>query len=175
MNTARTLLFGAALAGTLALAACDPAETTADETATGDSDTTTAEAPNTGGGGASGATLTIDGTTYTYDSFLCVRGYDRTESDVYSYSSTSYTTADGEQIQFLFDVRDPSGDDRIEGDGVEYEFALFDYGNPDSPSVDIAGSATSGVTFTADGYTISGEFSSFDGGPYQVDAEVTCN
>lgn len=130
-----------------------------------------------GGGTVATSTVTVDGETWEYQGWLCARGYDTTDSDVYSFSSSGFTTADGEKIQSLVDVRDDSGQDRVEGDGVVYEITVFDYGTPDDPSVDVTARGASGVTITDDAVTVSGDFTDTVDGEtvYSIQVDAVCN
>lgn len=175
MTTTRSAILPAALAAlALTLVGCSaPSAPTSDpETGTGAAET----AEGGGSSGASGASVTIDGTTWEYPSYLCVTGYENTESDVYSFSSTAFTTTDGEKIQLLIDVFDDSGQDRLSGDGVIYEITVFDYAS-DTPSVDVAVAGESGVEIADGVITVSGDFTPTDGSGtvVAVEAQATCS
>lgn len=175
MFNTRKLVLGATLVGALALAGCGGSAATSAAPADGGATESANSGNGGGGGGESFARVTIDGETWEYSSFLCVRGYENTESDVYSFSSTSFTTSDGEKVQFLVDARDDSGQDRIEGDGVTYEVTLYDYSGEQPPSVDISADSATGVTITDTSVTVSGEFVDVEGVSFQIEAEAVCN
>ncbi len=140
-------------------------------------DGTSTDQPGGSGDGSGRATVTVDGETWTYDSYLCVVGYEANESDVYSFSSTSFTTTDGEKIQLLIDVLDASGQGRLEGDGVVYEITLYDYGNDSAPTVDIAVEGTDGVSIVDGVITVSGEFIADNDQQtlHTIEAEAVCD
>ncbi len=129
------------------------------------------------GGGDVKVTVTVDGETWEYASFLCAVGYETIGSDVYSFSSTSFTTVDGDKIQFLLDVRDESGQDRVSGDGVVYEITVFDADNPTAPTVDVTASGESGVTIGDGTVTVDGDFVDMNDGAtvYSIQADAVCN
>lgn len=179
MTRLRIAAFALVAAAALTLTACasadsaddagaPAAESTSDEA--GESSTEEADAGSADAGGVA-ATITVDGQTWEYPSYLCVTGYENTSSDVYSFSSTSFTTVDGEQIQVLVDVRDESGEDRVSGEGVVYEITLYDTENA---SVDIQASGTEGVTITDTTVDVDGAFTDIDGTEYSIRVEATC-
>ena len=119
--------------------------------------------------------MTVDGETWTYDWFKCQVGHEATERDDYSFLSTALSTTDGENIELHIDVQDWSGQDRLEGDGVNYEITLFDYGNSSAPTVDIGAGSEDGVTIVDGVITVSGEFTDWDTQTvYTIEAEAVC-
>ncbi len=168
---ATAVFLGAALTG------CASTDGGSDSTDSGGEsanvDSGSADAGN-GGSGEGSAVVTVDGVTWEYSSYLCAFGYDETESDVYSFSSTSFSTADGERIQILVDVRDESGQDRVAGDGIVYEITVVDAGNIADPSINISASGTDGVTISGDSVQVDGTFSSFEGATYDIRVDATC-
>jgi len=134
----------------------------------------TAQNPGSGGGTKGHATVTVDGQSWEYDSFLCAVGYESTDSEEYSFSATSFTTKDGEKMQFLIDVIDESGQNRVSGDGVEYRIELFDTSNYEDPAVDINAFGTTGVVISGESVKISGTFDN-RGESVSIEADVVCN
>lgn len=170
----RTAAFALFAAAALAVTGCasETAEP-ADDTGSSSSDTT--EEQSNGDGdvsvGAGSAIVTVNGQTWEYASYLCATGYENTSSDVYSFSSTSFTTVDGETIQVLVDVRDETGEDRVSGEGVVYEITVFDTENG---TVDIQTSSTEDVTITDTTVSAEGTFTDFDGVDHSIKIEATC-
>ncbi|GAA1465178.1 hypothetical protein [Microbacterium thalassium] len=168
-------------ASTLALGACSSTGSSSptDDTSSSSSDSSTDDSSadsdtddsGASSGGAGSATFTVDGQTWEYPSYLCVTGYENTQSDVYSFSSTSFTTVDGDKIQALVDVRDDSGQDRLSGDGVVYEITVYDTENA---TVDILATGTEGVTITDTTVTVDGTFSDLDGVSHSIQVDATC-
>lgn len=93
-----------------------------------------------GGGTPSGsgsATLTIGSETWEFDSFGCAFGYDATQSEVYSFSSSAFGEhSSGARVQMQADIRDDSGQERLEGEGVIYEVYITDIEDFEDPAVD---------------------------------------
>ncbi|GLI26610.1 hypothetical protein ARHIZOSPH14_08520 [Agromyces rhizosphaerae] len=184
MNSRRSALLALLAAGALALSACasstsvdgasDEAasESSSEDTGTEDSGE---DAGGDSSGGAGSATVTVDGETWEYGSYLCVTGYANTGSDVYSFSSTAFTTVDGEGVQLLVDVRDDSGQDRVSGDGVVYEITVFDTDSPENPSVDVSATGTEGVTITETTVQADGTFTDLGGESHSIQVDATCN
>ncbi|MDP3208550.1 MAG: hypothetical protein Q8M65_05325 [Rhodoglobus sp.] len=130
---------------------------------------------DSGGDGNAGlATVNVLGQTFEYSSFMCTVGYTFTGTDLYSFSATGFTTSSGEKIQFLIDVADSSGQNRLSGDGVVYEVSIQDYGNSANPIIDVDATGPSGVTISGDSVTVSGDFTHFDGTSVTIEAEATC-
>ena len=95
----------------------------------------------TGGTGAAptgrgSASLTIGDETWEFDEFGCAFGYDATESQVYSFSSNSFGEhSNGARVQMQANIRDDTGQERIEGDGVIYEVDINDIDDFQNPAV----------------------------------------
>ncbi|MBW2161718.1 MAG: hypothetical protein JRH14_17435, partial [Deltaproteobacteria bacterium] len=69
--------------------------------------------------GSGSASLTIGDETWEFGEFGCAFGYDATESQVYSFSSNSFGEhSNGARVQMQANIRDDTGQERIEGDGV---------------------------------------------------------
>ncbi len=185
MNGRRSALLALLAAGALALSACasspstdgaaedDAASQSTEDTGTGDSGTEDDGGDASGGSGS--ATVTVDGETWEYPSYLCVTGYENTGSDVYSFSSTAFTTVDGEGVQLLVDARDDSGQDRVSGDGVEYQITVFDTDSPENPSIDVSATGTEGVTITESTVQVDGTFTDLGGETHSIQVDATCN
>ncbi|BDZ65329.1 hypothetical protein [Agromyces mangrovi Wang et al. 2018] len=187
MNGRRSALLALLAAGALALSACasspstdgaaedDTASQSTEDTGTDDSGTEDDGGDASGGSGSGSATVTVDGETWEYPSYLCVTGYANTGSDVYSFSSTSFTTVDGLGVQLLVDVRDDSGQDRVSGDGVVYEITVFDTDAPEDPSIDVSATGTEGVTITESTVQVDGTFTDLGGESHSIQVDATCN
>lgn len=144
----------------------------------GDSPDTSDSAPtsgNTGGGSGNPYTVTVNDDSWEYSSFQCAVGYEQTSSDEYSFSSGAMKTADGKKIQFLVDVADSTGQNRVSGDGVRYTVTVFDYEDPENPSVDVHANGTTGVTISGDSVKVSGDFTGLDSEIYTIDAKAVCD
>jgi hypothetical protein len=101
----------------------------------------------TGGNGTAGtggaptgrgsATLTIGDETWEFDEFGCAFGYEATQTEVYSFSSSSFGEhSNGARVQMQAEIMDDSGQERVEGDGVIYMVYINDIENFDDPAVD---------------------------------------
>ena len=172
MRTKSALRISPLLIAALALAGCSASSPVEAEGSGSKDAPTTSE--KSGGGGESYATITIDGETWEYSSFMCAIGYTETDSDEYSFSGTSFTTSDDEKVQFLLDVTDQSGQDRTSGDGVSYEIDIADYGNIDNPSIELNVVTETGVTISGKSVTISGEFDAISGTTHTIEADAVC-
>jgi len=162
------------LIATLALLGCAAPTTSGSDGSGSDGSQSSSGGASGASGGESHATVTVDGETWDYSNFMCAFGYEQTDSDEYSFSATSFKTSDGEKVQFLIDVSDPSGQDRLEGDGVSYEIHVSDYGNIDNPTIALDIVATSGVTISDKTVTVFGKFTGLDGDSHVVEAEAAC-
>ncbi len=167
--------------GAITLAACsssDVAEAPATTEPTGSEEP--AEAPPAeqlagNPGATSYATVTINGETWEFTPFRCAVGKEETGSDTYSYSTDARSSAgdDDVQLQFQVNARDDSGQNRLLGDGVIYDFTLYDYGS-ETPTVDYTGNATEGVTIGPGTLVVDGEFRSISGETYEVVVDAVC-
>ncbi|MBW1758096.1 MAG: hypothetical protein JRJ80_18275, partial [Deltaproteobacteria bacterium] len=118
----------------------------------------------TGGTGAAptgrgSASLTIGDETWEFDEFGCAFGYDATESQVYSFSSNSFGEhSNGARVQMQANIRDDTGQERIEGDGVIYEVDINDIDDFQNPAVswDAVGPAAT-IVVRIDGDHITAE------------------
>jgi hypothetical protein len=114
-------------------------------------------APDAGGGGGGGghATLTIGTQTWEFDSFGCAIGLEQTGSQVYSFNSNSIgSPGGGARLQMQAEIRDDSGEGRLEGDGVVYLVYIQDIDDFENPSVYFESSSEYGGETTV---TISGD------------------
>ncbi|MEM7139039.1 MAG: hypothetical protein AAF500_20870 [Myxococcota bacterium] len=121
----------------------------------------------TGGSGGTGAapadngsaTLTIGGQTWEFSDFRCAFGYEATQTEVYSFSSTAFgEDSPTTQVQLLADIMDASGQERLAGAGVLYSVTLDDITNFDTPAVgwEAFGPADI-IEITIDGDTVTAE------------------
>lgn len=105
------------------------------------------------------ATLTIGDQVWEFDNFGCAFGHDNTESDVYSFTSNSSGEhSDGTRVQMQANVRNESGDGRIEGDGLTHETFINDVEDFDNPAVDWDMNAPTGITIDGNFVTVEGLF-----------------
>jgi hypothetical protein len=110
-------------------------------------------APDAGGGGGGGgeATLTIDSQTWEFDSFGCAIGLEQTGSQVYSFNSNSIgSPGGGARLQMQAEIRDDSGEGRLEGAGVVYSVYIQDIDDFENPSVHFESSSEEGGETTVD-------------------------
>lgn len=88
-----------------------------------------------GGGDLGSAVLTIGEQSWSFDAFGCAFGHEATQSDVYSFSSNAFGQhSNGARVQMQAEVRDDSGQGRLEGD-VIYTIYIQDIQDFESPSV----------------------------------------
>ncbi len=125
-------------------------------------DSMSSESPTaTSAGGSAGdqvsATVTIGDETWEFAQFRCAFGHENTQSDVYSFSSDARGQhSTGAALQFQVDVRDQTGQGRLEGDGVVYEIHVTDISDFSNPAV--AWESVSGMTtVTIDGDSVTAE------------------
>ncbi len=112
------------------------------------------------GGESGGATLVVGDQTYQVDNFVCAFGYSSTQSETFSFSSSNLTgEIDGVGVQLQLDVEDPSGGDRLTGDGVNQRIHLDDIEDFESPSVSVSSNE---VVAVFEGDDISAEGTFFD-------------
>ncbi len=105
------------------------------------------------------ATLTIGNEVWEFDSFDCAFGHDNTESAVYSFTSNSFGEhSDGTRVQMQANVRNESGDGRVEGDGLTHELFINDIEDFENPVVDWQAGPPVGITLNGDSVTFSGDF-----------------
>lgn len=113
------------------------------------------------GGGAGSMTLTIGEEVWEFDNLLCVTGLEANESDLFSFVGYSIgQAADGARIEFFAELADPSGEGRLEGDGVEALIELILYGGAElatvySAQTDLGWDDNTAVV-TVDGGTVTG-------------------
>lgn len=126
--------------------------------------------PETAGGGGSSdgedggsgeATLTVAGTTYQFDGFICAFGHGASESETFSFTSNAFGEVDGVRVQFQVDVSDPDDEGRTSGAGVDPGFTLDDIDDFENPSVSFE-SAGDMFTLTIDGDHLTGEGTATD-------------
>ncbi len=180
MSSRRRTAFAVAVIGAVTIAACSgsvvdeeaPAASTGSEAAV---QAPPSEQPASSPGATSYATVTINGETWEFTPFRCAVGKEQTGSDTYSFSTDARSAVgeDGVQVQFQVNARDDSGQDRLVGDGVVYDFTLYDYGS-ETPTVDYSGDATDGVTIAPGTLEVNGEFSSLSGETYTVVVDGVC-
>lgn len=105
------------------------------------------------------ATLTIGDEVWEFDNFVCAFGHDNTESDVYSFTSNSFGEhSDGTRVQMQANVRNQSGDGRVEGDGLTHETFVNDIEDFDNPAVDWEMNAPTGLTIDGNFVMVEGLF-----------------
>lgn len=105
------------------------------------------------------ATLTIGDEVWEFDNFVCAFGHDNTQSDVYSFTSNSFGEhSDGTRVQMQANVRNESGDGRVEGDGLTHETFINDIEDFDNPAVDWEMNAPTGLTIDGSFVSVVGEF-----------------
>lgn len=93
----------------------------------------------TGGGGNvdnGSATLTIGDETWEFGEFGCAFGYEATQTQVYSFSSSAVGNSEGASVQLQAEIMDDTGQERFEGEGVLYMVYIQDFENFDDPTVD---------------------------------------
>jgi hypothetical protein len=126
---------------------------------------------NGGGGGAyrGEATLTIGSEVWEFDNFGCAFGHDATQSDRYSFSSSSTGThSTGARVQMQAEIQDPTTQGRYEGEGVLFTVYINDIEDFENPAVDFE-STTEGfgrqgesgmtmITLDGDNVTATGLF-----------------
>lgn len=125
------------------------------------------------GGGSGGpyrgeATLTIGTEVWEFDNFGCAFGHAATDSDRYSFSSSSLGEhSTGARVQMQADIMDPTTAGRYEGNGVLFEVYINDIEDFQNPAVDfqstteVFGTQPSGmtiVTINGDVVTATGMF-----------------
>jgi hypothetical protein len=128
---------------TSATTAAATGTTTAGATTTsGDSDGGDSGSSGDGGSGGSGgiggggeATLTIGDVVYTFDNYYCASGASETLNDDVPFSSGAFGEVEGVRVQLDASVYDPSGEGRMEGDGVVHSVTLDDIEDFENPSV----------------------------------------
>lgn len=101
------------------------------------------------------ATLTIGDQTWEFDSFECAFGHEATQSDVYSFSSATFGEHEGAQVQVQADIRDESGEGRLEGPELGHLVYIKDISDFDNPSIDFEFNAPEGIRI--DGYDLFAE------------------
>ena len=105
------------------------------------------------------ATLTIGDEVWEFDNFVCAFGHENTQSDVYSFTSNSFGEhSDGTRVQMQANVRNESGDGRVEGDGLTHETFINDIEDFDNPAVDWEMNAPTGLTIDGNFVSVAGEF-----------------
>ncbi len=105
------------------------------------------------------ATLTIGDEVWEFDNFVCAFGHDNTESDVYSFTSNSFGEhSDGTRVQMQANVRNESGDGRIEGDGLTHETFINDIEDFDNPAVEWDMNSPTGITVDGNSIKVEGLF-----------------
>lgn len=110
-----------------------------------------------GGGGSGSATLVVGDHTYQFDSFVCAFGYSSTQSATFSFSSNFIGEVDGVRVQMQLDVEDPSGGDRLTGDGVVQRIHLDDISDFENPAISVSSNDLA-ATFDGDNITAEGTF-----------------
>ena len=96
---------------------------------------------------------------WEFASFDCAFGHENTESTVYSFTSNSFGEhSDGTRVQMQANVRNESGDGRVEGDGLTHELFINDIEDFENPVVDWQAGAPVGITLNGDSVTFSGDF-----------------
>lgn len=88
-----------------------------------------------GNGSGGSALLTIGSDSWELDNFGCAIGPEETQSDTYSFSSSSTGDHEGARVQMQVEVRDDSGQGRLEGDGVIYTVYIRDIDNLSNPNI----------------------------------------
>lgn len=110
------------------------------ESETGGTGGGTGGTAGSGGGtptGAGSATLTIGDETWEFDAFGCAFGYDATQTEVYSFSSSAIGEhSSGARVQMQAEIMDDTGQERVEGEGVIYEVYINDIEDFENPAVD---------------------------------------
>lgn len=105
----------------------------------GDDNLSVDGAPGGGGPGVDlgEATLTIGTQVWEFDSFACAFGHAATQSDVFSFSSSSFGEhSTGTRVQMQADIEDPDTQGRFEGEGVIYTVYVTDIEDFETPEVD---------------------------------------
>ena len=102
----------------------------------GDSSSDGGSTGGSGGIGSGGeATLTIGDVVYTFDNYYCASGANETLNDDVPFSSGAFGEVDGVRVQLDASLYDPSGEGRMEGDGVIHSVTLDDIEDFENPSV----------------------------------------
>lgn len=121
-----------------------PEEDSEDTTTTTEAATTTEAVAS--GAGPGEATLTVGDETWTFDNYLCAFGYDATQSQTFSFSSTSFGEhSTGARVQMLVDIADESGGGRYQGDGVEAIITINDISDFENQAVSWEANSSDGV------------------------------
>jgi hypothetical protein len=102
------------------------------------------------------ATLTIGDQVWEFDSFECAFGHENTESAVYAFTSNAFGEhSDGTRVQMQANIRDESGEGRLEGDGLTHEVFINDIEDFDNPVV--GWDLNAPMAITIDGIAVSAE------------------
>ena len=130
----------------------------------GDEPTATAEPAGNGGGGfGSGTgTLTIGGETWEINGVGCVFSAEEAGNPDFPFNLAGFgESSTGASAQLSADIYDPSGQERLEGDGVTHSISFYDSEDFENPSVNWESIEATGITI--DGKTIRGEGDFNDG------------
>ncbi len=154
----------------------------------GDEPTATSEAPGGDGGFGSGTgTLTIGDETWEITGVGCVFSAEEARNPDFPFNlAGSSESADGEDLYVAADIYDPSGQERLEGEGVSHNIEIYDF-NFEDPTVswssfdDVTGFLGNGTitVITIDGKNIHGEGDFDDGTTDEIEAvpgtmDVSC-
>jgi hypothetical protein len=72
--------------------------------------------------------LVIGEEVWEFDNLACITGLENAQSDVYGFVAYAEgESGDGNKIEFFADIRDDSGEGRLEGDGVVSSITLYFY------------------------------------------------
>jgi hypothetical protein len=114
-------------------------------------------AAESGPTGPGSATLTVGDTVYSFDNYYCLQGGDNTGNDSVPFSSGAFGEVDERRAQLDASIYDPTGGDRMEGDGVIGTVSLNDIEDFENPVVALTNVASlmgEPVTFEYDGNTL---------------------
>ena len=140
---------------------------------------------NGGGGFGSGSgTLTIGDMTWEITGVGCVFSAEEAGNPDFPFNLAGFAESeDGARLQLSADIYDPSGEERLEGDGVSHNISLYDVSNLMDPTVDWSdvGGLFGGeeTVITINGKNISGEGVFDDGNTDEFESvpgtmEITC-
>ncbi|MGD8861975.1 MAG: hypothetical protein PVI30_18335 [Myxococcales bacterium] len=138
-----------------------------------------------GGGGAGSATLTVGEMTFEASQVGCVFSAEEAGSPDYPFNLSAFgESPTGARAQLVADIYDPTGQERLSGDGVEHNISFTDIENYADPTVaweDVEGPLANGAmtVITIDGKQITGEAVFDDGTTDAIETvtgtlEVTC-
>jgi hypothetical protein len=148
-----------------------------DTSGNGDQPATTADAPddgdggdgdgngdgsNGGGFGSGTGTLTIADETWEITGVGCVFSAEEAGNPDFPFNLAGFgESSTGVRAQLSADIYDPSGQERLEGDGVTHSISFYDSEDFENPSVSWESIEATGITI--DGKRIQGEGAFNDG------------